>query len=360
MPRRARPGFVPRPGTAPRSVPRTRPSRDPPSGQVVGLAPGMPSSALKMPEKPYISRYLASGDPGHRTDQQRPQGASPRRRRRLLRGARGPRHSAPRSPGRGQDDGAQAHARTPTGPRNHLLQRPSAASHRPSLARGRRAPRGGPRPPGTHGPRPTPHAVRRDRRAGPARRRRTRSGGPGQPARPASEHALARHGPSPRSGLRTAVRPAHARARRRRRGALRPRGPLAARDSASPRRRGRHCAVRHGRSQGGRADRRPCRHAGGGQARRRPGRHRLRPHPSPAPRSRPQPARRPARRPAHQGGPHHATLRGGRTGGRQPPLRVRQHVRRHRRNRLPPQHPRTPTRGRNRRHGARSRAAPGE
>lgn len=124
-----------------------------------------------MPEKSDITRYLATGDPGLRTDQQPPQGASARRRRRLVRGARGPRHRAARSIGRRQDDGTQTHARPSAGPWPHLLQRPPPAPHRPPLPRGRRAAGGRSGPPRPYGARPSPHAVRRGRCSRPQGRR---------------------------------------------------------------------------------------------------------------------------------------------------------------------------------------------
>lgn len=99
-----------------------------------------------------------------------------------------------------------------------------------------------------------------------------------------------------------------------------------------------------GRSQGDRRDRGPCGHAGAGEGRRRPGGRGLLTHPTAPPRRRPRSARRTPLRAVREGGPHRTALRGGRTGRRQPPPRLRQYLCGGRRDRVPARHRRAPTR----------------
>ena len=85
---RGAPSTAPRPRTATGAAIR-------PSGPK-GIRPCCQATPNDARNDLHISRYLALGDPGHRTDQQPPQGASARRRRPLLRGAPGPGHRASR------------------------------------------------------------------------------------------------------------------------------------------------------------------------------------------------------------------------------------------------------------------------
>ncbi len=271
---------------------------------------------------------------------------------------RRPRHRAPRRPRRRQDDGAPAHARTPTGPWRHLLQRPPAAPHRPS--RHARSAccwvtcRGTPRAPSAAS---SACCARRQAFPSAAPTTCSKSSASSACGDAAPRHPLARHGPPARPRLRAAGGPAHARARRAHRRALRPRDaagctaccaptrPRAARSCAPPPTPRRPPAPPTASS--------PSTRGGSSPTRRPP----TSPAPDCAPASpcaAPHAARLAAA--ADQGGPGRAALRGGGRRGRQPALRVRQHLRGRRRDRVPARHPRPPTRRRDRRHGSRRRS----